>query len=221
MSLLRIVAIAAALLGGAPAFAQAGLGVTGQPVDTITITATQKSGRPTLMGYFVRNPLPDTADALITRLNRPDTCGKEAWPTGKTSKPCAIIVYYLADRGETAHTPLLVFRAIYFVTHPDNPANTTLQILDLNGEVKLFSGKNLEEPLRAMRVPNSCHYVWDMTRDDNGLKVKKCQRVSVLYQPIGILGYIENDQQKILTGEGKDMFFHTAVFDHEADGLTP
>ncbi len=207
MSLVRTMALAAALLGGAPAFAQAGLGVA-PPGATVTITATQQSGRPTLMGYFGQIPIPANVDALVARLNQPNTCSKEAWPNANPYKPCAVIVYYLVNQDETSHTPLLVFRAILFVTHPDNPAETTLQILDLDGKVKLFGGDKLDEPLRPMRVPKSCSYQWDHARDDD-FKVKKCQRVGALYEPIGILGYIENDDQKILTGEGKRTFFST------------
>jgi hypothetical protein len=208
MSLLRIVAIAAALLGAAPAFAQETSAPRAEQAATITITAKQLSGHPTLLSYLAQKPLPETTEALVARLNEPTMCGKEVWPAPNPHKPCAVIVYYLVDREETARTPLLAFRALYFVTHPSDPAETTLLILDLDGKVKTFSGAKLDEPLRPMRVPNSCAYRWDRLRDED-FKVKKCQRVDALYEPLGILGYIENDQQKILTGKVKDSFFST------------
>jgi hypothetical protein len=198
MSLLRTLAIAAALVGGAPTFAQ-------EP-DTVRITATAPLGRPTLMSYLGGKPIPVTVDALIARLNEPNTCGKEAWPLPDPNKPCAIIAYYLVDRDETLRTPQLVFRSIQYVTHPANPADTTLRMIDLDGRLRSYSDEKLDEPLRPMRVENSCVRVWD-TRFIVAKEVKKCKRVNARYIPFGILGYIENDEQKILTGKAKDAFF--------------
>jgi hypothetical protein len=202
MSLFRLITITAALLSSAPAFAQQ------PPEATITITATQQSGRPTLMAYVAQHPMPDTADALVAQLNQPNTCGKKGWAAANPYKACAIIVYYLVGGDETARTPLLAFRAIYSVTHPANPLETSLSMLDLDGKVKIFDGKNLDEPLRRMRVPHSCRYRWDLTRDESA-KFKTCKRVNALYEPLGILGYIENDEENILTGRFKDGLFNT------------
>lgn len=207
MTLLRTLAIATALAAGGPAFAQ--------DPETIRITATQSSGRPTLMAYFGQHPLPVTVDALLAQLNQPNVCGKAAAPVPSSTKPCAIIAYYLANQDETRSTPQLAFRAIQYVTHPDKPEDTTLRIIDIDGKVKSYNDERIDEPLRPMRVPNSCKRVWDLKQTNGGptpgVKVKKCKRVDALYLPFGILGYIENDEQKILTGDGKKALFTLAV----------
>lgn len=197
MSLLRVLPIASALLCGAPALAQ-------EADSSVRVTAT--SDRPTLISYLGENPIPQTVDDLLAKLNEPDMCGKEGWPRPRNETPCAIIAYYLADRDETLRTPNLVFRAIQYITHPDDPAETALRIVDIDGQIQVYRDHRLDEPLRPMRVENSCRRV--LKSEYNPPKtVKKCQKVNALYVPFGILGYIENDQQQILTGKTKDALF--------------
>jgi hypothetical protein len=205
MSLLRMSVLAAALLGGAPAFAQI-------PDTSVSVNATSPSGRPTLMSYLGQNPIPDTVEELVAKLNQPNTCSKEAWPLPDPDKPCAIIAYYLVDRDETLRTPQVVFRAIHYVTHPDNPADTTLRMVDIDGKLQNYSDDRLDEPMRPMRVENSCTRAWD-TRFLPPKKVKKCKNVNAHYVPFGILGYIENDEQKILTGKARDAVFGVTMAD--------
>ena len=201
MSLVRWLVIATAMLVGAPALAQT-------PDATVRIIGTALSGRPTLLSYLGKHPIPVTVEGLVSRLNEANTCGKEVWPVPDPNKPCAIVAYYLVNKDETSFTPQLLFRAIYFVTHPDNPAETTLRIIDLDGRVRSFSNEKLDEPLRPMRVPNSCKRSFDLALTK---KVKKCRRVDALYIPFGIIGYIENEEQKIMTGNVKDAFFTVAL----------
>lgn len=203
MSMLQVAAISAAFLCVAPAFGQ-------EPAATVRVTVTAPSGRPTLMSYLGSRQLPDTVEALIARLNEPGVCEKEAWPVPDPKKPCAIIVYYLVDRDETMRTPKLVIRAIQHVSHPADPLATALRISDLDGRMKYYSDGRLDEPLRPMRVENSCTRTWNTSLVPPE-KVKKCKRVNASYIPIGILGYIENEEQQILTGRAKELFFSLAL----------
>lgn len=204
MSLLRTLAVLVALASGAPALAQE---PQQAPNATFEIVATSSSGRPTLMSYLAKKPLPETIDGLLARLNEPGVCGEDAWPVALRDKPCAIIIYYLSDRDETSRTPQLVFRTIQYVTRPDDPAQTAVRIYDIDGRLKSYSGGKLDEPLRPLRVEDSCTREWD-TR--SGKQIKKCKRVEALYLPIGILGYVENEQHQILTGAAKERFFSVA-----------
>lgn len=225
MSVFRTLTIAAALLGVSPAFAQtpspnapsskASSSTRELPFDqrdTVRITATTKSGRPTLMSYLGQHPLPETVDALIARLNEPDTCSKDAWPAPIRDKPCAIVAYYLMSSDETSWTPQLVFRAIYFVSHPDKPSDTAIRMINLDGNLQIYADDKVDEPLRPMRVQNSCKRTWDFNLNK---EVKRCKKVNAHYVPFGILGYLENDQQQILTGKVKDAFFTVALSDDD------
>lgn len=205
MSSLRVTGLAALLLAGAPALAQQ----PEQDADTVRITATPPPGRTTLMSHFAQNPLPTSVAELVTRLNAPGVCGKDDRPTPDPKQACAIIVYYLVDREEAASTPLLVFRAIQYATHPDNPEDTALRMIDIDGRVQQYSQSRLDEPLRPMRVENSCKRLWTINKDLG--KVKKCRKVNARYIPIGILGYGENESHMILTGKSKDALFSISI----------
>jgi hypothetical protein len=207
MSLMRTLTMATALLAGAPAFAQE---PERQADTTIEIMTTSPSGRPTLMSYLAANPLPETVDGLVSRLNAPGVCGEMDWPKPDPDKPCAIIAYYLVDKEESARTPQLTFRAINYVTHPENPLETTVRIFDIDGRLESYSGGRLDEPLRPMRAENSCRRVWDTIKLQK--QVKKCKKVDALYVPFGILGYGENESHQILTGKAKELFFSTADY---------
>lgn len=205
MSLLRALTIAAALLASAPAFAQESA--------TVRVTATAPSGRPTLMSWFASHPLPETTEGLIARLNEPNMCSKAAWPVPDPNKPCAIVAYYLVDRQAALRTPQLVFRAIQSVSYPDDPAKTTLMLTDMDGQVRSYGGARVDEPLRPLRVRQSCSREWHFQLN---MKTRKCKPVNALYMPFGILGYVENEEQQILTGKVKDAFFSLSVDPQDA-----
>lgn len=180
--------------------------------DVVTINAESPSGRPTLMSFIAQKELPSTVEGLVARLNEPGACGKADRPTPSTKWACAIVVYYLVDRDPEPSTPLIVFRAIQHVTHPSIPTDTALRMIDMDGKVQHFSGDRLDEPLRPMRVENSCKRVWSTAKEIG--KIKRCSNVNAQYIPIGILGFGENERLSILTGNTKDALFSLEV-DHQ------
>lgn len=203
MSRVRSLALAALVLTSAPALAQ-------QP-DTVRIAAAAPSGRPTLMSYIANKPIPETVDALLARLNEPDVCGASV---PNAERPCAIVAYYLMDRDPALRTPQLVFRAIQFVSHADNPVEATLRMVDLDGGFHTYSDQKLDEPLRPMRVQNSCTRTWMTMYNPPRLK-RVCKKVNAHYVPFGILGYGENEEQGIFTGKVKDAFFSLTLSEEE------
>jgi len=162
-----------------------------------------------LMSHFAQNPLPTSVAELVTQLNAPGVCGKDDRPKPDPKQACAIVVYYLTDREEAASTPLLVFRAIQYVTHPDNPEDTALRMIDIDGRVQNYSQIRLDEPLRPLRVENSCRRLWTINKSLG--KVKKCRKVNARYIPIGILGHGENESHMILTGKSRDALFSISI----------
>jgi len=202
---LRGLAFAACVAAAPPALAQQQT----PDIDTVTIEAPRPSGRPTLMSQIAQNELPTTTEGLIARLNEPGVCGKADRPVPDKNWACAIVVYYLVDREPTASTPILVFRAIQHITHPDDPLDTAMRMIDIDGKIMRFSEERLDEPLRPMRVENSCKRVWGVAKDLG--KIKRCQNVNARYIPIGILGFGENERLAILTGKTKESLFSLNV----------
>ena len=153
-----------------------------------------------ILAYFDSADVPETVRGLLEQLNRPDTCGEGA--RLHPQEACALVFYKLDDAFTPDRLrPPLIMRAIYRVTHPENPADTVLLMPERNGDLKRYTDGALFEPLRDIRA-NVC--LQDKRRPD---QCSATESNGVLYRPFGILGKLENDREDILPAKSADKHF--------------